>query len=130
MNDDEIRCLSKSRHPFNNVTVIFKRTVALDVGNYEHLLGYEDYWLNCRVLMQGKGANLPDVLAFARTGKDMLKRRRGWKLAWSEVKLAYKMWKIGILPFWMMCRNLLLKPTVRFMPVWVLKIIYSHLREK
>lgn len=131
LHDQEIKRFIRARNPFNHVAVFFKREMVLRAGNYEHILGYEDYYLWCRVLAQGGiGANLPDVLVYVRAGENMLKRRRGWKLAWSEVKLAYKMWEIGILPFWMMCRNLLLKPTVRFMPVSVLKIIYSHLREK
>ena len=110
---------------------MFKKQAVIDAGNYEHLLSYEDFWLWCRMLANGgKCGNLPDTLVYVKAGENMLVRRRGWKLACSEVKLAWKMYKIGILSFCEMLRNLILRTTIRLMPVGILKVVYSHLREK
>lgn len=129
--DAEIRTFAKKRNPFNHMSVFFSRKAILDAGNYQHLPGYEDYWLWCRVLASGgKGKNLPDILLLVRAGENMLKRRRGWALAASEVDLAKKQYSIGFLSKIEAIRNIILKASVRLMPVFLLKIIYSNLREK
>lgn len=131
LRDIEIRQFVKKRNPFSHVSVFFRKENVLLAGNYQHLSGYEDYWLWCRILAAGGvGANLPDELVLVRAGENMLKRRRGWIFVCSEVKLAVGMYKIGILSFPEMCRNLILKTTVRLLPVWALKMVYSFLREK
>ena len=131
LNDAEIREFIKKRNPFNHTTVFFRRADILNAGNYQHFIGYEDYWLWCRVLAAGgPGMNLPDLLVYVRAGENMLKRRRGWVFVRSEVRLAIEMYKIGILSFSQMCVNMIIKAGVRLLPVWALKIVYSHLREK
>ena len=126
---DIIKFLSK-RNPFNHVTVFFKKQAILDAGNYQHILGYEDYWLWARVLASGqKGSNLPDILVNVRAGENMLQRRRGWKLLKAEIDLAQKLHSINLLSFSGMFRNILLKGGVRLLPTFALKIVYSYLRE-
>ena len=44
----------KTRSPMNHVTARMKRSDVLEVGNYEGLIGYEDYHLWIKMLSAGK----------------------------------------------------------------------------
>ena len=131
LTDDSIRQFVKTRNPFNHMTVFFKKEAVIDAGNYQHLIGYEDYWLWARVLASGGGgANLPDFLVNVRAGENMLRRRRGWNLFKAEVSLAENLKSLQILTTTEMIRNILLKGTVRLLPVFLLRLVYSRMREK
>ena len=70
----------KLRNPFNHMTVMFKKSAVIDAGNYIELPFVEDYYLWCRMFLNGaKFANLKDVLVNVRIGKDMYRRRGGYK---------------------------------------------------
>ena len=121
----------KTRNPFNHMSVFFKKQAICDAGNYQHIIGYEDYWLWARVLANGNmGANLPDILVNVRAGKNMLARRRGWNLFKAEIDLAKKLHSVNLLSHLGMLRNMLLKGSIRLMPLFLLSLIYSYLREK
>lgn len=76
--NEEIRSFSKKRNPFNHMTVMFKKSAILKVGNYQPMMGFEDYYLWARLLKAGyKGKNIQESLVHARTGKDMYARRGG-----------------------------------------------------
>ena len=128
---EEIMRFVKSRNPFNHMTVFFKKSSIIAAGNYQHITGYEDYWLWARVLASGGiGYNLPDILVTVRAGENMLMRRRGWKLFKAEIMLAKKLRSIHLLTWMGMCRNIVLKGGVRLLPVFLLRFVYSQLREK
>lgn len=83
---DEIIKYSRKRNPFNHMTVCFKKSDILEVGNYQSLQYLEDHYLWIRLLASGKKtANLKDVLVYARIGNGFIKRRgskkyiKGWK---------------------------------------------------
>lgn len=76
--NEEICSFSKKRNPFNHMTVMFKKNAVLDVGNYQPMMGFEDYYLWVRLLKEGyKGKNIQESLVYARTGEDMYARRGG-----------------------------------------------------
>lgn len=78
--NEEIRKFSKKRNPFNHMTVMFKKSAILNVGNYQPMMGFEDYYLWVRLLKAGyKGKNVQESLVYARTGEDMYARRGGKK---------------------------------------------------
>lgn len=78
--NEEIRNFSKKRNPFNHMTVMFKKKAVLDAGNYQPMMGFEDYYLWVRLLKAGyKGKNIQESLVYARTGEDMYARRGGKK---------------------------------------------------
>ena len=78
--DHAIREFSKKRNPFNHMTVMFKKSAILAVGNYQPLPGFEDYYLWARLLKAGyRGQNLQEPLVYARTGENMYARRGGLK---------------------------------------------------
>lgn len=74
----DIISFSKSRNPFNHMTVMFKKSVIESVGGYQHMMYFEDYWLWVRVLSKGfECCNVDKVLVSMRAGKKMFDRRGG-----------------------------------------------------
>ena len=116
----------KIRNPFNHMTVFFKKQAVIDAGNYQHIIGYEDYWLWARVLKcGGKGENLPDILVNVRAGDNMLARRRGWMFFKLEIEMAAKLYSIGVLNSFAMVRNILLRAPLRLIPLCLLRQVYA-----
>lgn len=67
---------AKKRSPFNNQTVMFKKSSVLLAGGYSMLRRCEDYELYIRMLLQGcLTANCGEVLVYYRMTKNTLKRR-------------------------------------------------------
>lgn len=88
LSDSEIYKWIKKRCPFNHMAVMFRRTSVLAVGNYLDWHFNEDYYLWIRMAETGCCfANLPDTLVNTRVGKDMYRRRGGWRYFKSEARL-------------------------------------------
>ena len=86
--DADIRELMKTRCPMNQVTVMFRKSDIAAVGGYIDWYYEEDYYLWLRMFLANqKFKNIQNVLVNVRVGKDMYKRRGGWKYFKSEVKL-------------------------------------------
>lgn len=79
LNNVEICKYAKRRQPFNNQTVMFRKSAVEAVGGYKPLRRGEDYDLYIRLLHAGyKGANIPKVLTFMRIGGGVHERRASW----------------------------------------------------
>lgn len=86
--DSELKEFLKKRCPFNHMTVMFRKTDILEVGNYQEWFWNEDYYLWIRLALANKEfANLPETLVMVRTGADMYQRRGGDKYYKSEKSL-------------------------------------------
>ena len=84
----------------NQVTVMFKKKAAQDVGGYIDWYCDEDYYLWLRMAQNGcKMANTGTVLVNVRVGKEMYNRRGGIKYFRSEAKLQKYMLKSKIIGF-------------------------------
>lgn len=82
---DDIVKYMKRRCPFNHMTVMFKKSEVLAAGNYMDWFSNEDYYLWIRMFEQGcKFENLNCDLVNVRVGKEMYRRRGGWKYFVSE----------------------------------------------
>ncbi len=76
----EILSYVKNRNPLNHMTVMFRKSAILEVGNYQHFPYLEDYSLWSRMLAKGyQIRNLDSILVKARTSMDLVRRRSGWK---------------------------------------------------
>lgn len=99
-NDAEIKAYMKKRCPMNLVSVMFKKTSVESVGGFIDWYCEEDYYLWLRMaLAEMRFANVSDILVNVRVGKDMYKRRGGWKYYKSEAKLQKYMLKHKIIKF-------------------------------
>lgn len=75
----------KKRCPMNHITVMFKKSEVEKAGGYKDWFFDEDSYLWVRMFLAGcKFYNIQDVLSFARVGKDMYRRRGGYKYYKSE----------------------------------------------
>ncbi len=94
---EDICAFSKKRNPFNHMTVMFKKKAILDVGNYQPMMGFEDYYLWVRLLKAGyKGKNIQDSLVYARTGENMYARRGGKKYFVDGLKGRRAIYRAGL----------------------------------
>lgn len=90
---DECRKYFRDRDPVNHMTVMFRKSAVLDVGNYQSWHLDEDTFLWGRLLEKNyKIANIPDILVNVRVGKEMYARRGGWKYFKSDAGILT--WKL------------------------------------
>ena len=86
--DIDIKKYMQTRCAFNHVTVMYKKQVVLNVGNYKDLFWNEDYYLWIRMMEHNKNmCNIGTVLVNVRVGENMYKRRGGIKYFKSEMYL-------------------------------------------
>ena len=122
----DIRKFLNFRNPVNHVTAFFRKKAILDAGNYQPLIGYEDYWLWARCLQkQAVFHNLGESLVQVRIGNNMHARRRGFKLIRSEIALYWGMYKIGLLSLPRSLMSIAIKAPVRLLPKNMIKIVYN-----
>lgn len=102
LNHFDILNYSKKRNPFNHMTVMYKKSAVINSGNYQRLNGpgYEDYDLWIRMITSGYICkNINDYLVYARTGKEMYKRRGDIKRLKTALNFRRKLYKNGYINF-------------------------------
>lgn len=108
--DREIKKYMKKRCPFNQVTVMFKKSCVLAAGGYRDWFWNEDYYLWIRMALAGiKFANLPDILVNVRVGDEMSARRGGWRYFKSEAALQTYMLNRKLICLPRYCYNVLIR---------------------
>lgn len=96
--DKDIKAFLRKRCPFNQVTVMFKKTDVALAGGYIDWYCEEDYYLWIRMYQKGmKFKNIAENLVFVRVGEKMYQRRGGWRYFKSEAKLQGYMFNHGII---------------------------------
>jgi len=96
--DKEIKKYLKTRCPFNQMSVMFKRADVLSSGNYIDFYHNEDYYLWIRMYLNGCiFYNHPDILVLARMNPEFYNRRGGFKYFLSEYKIQKIMLKHSII---------------------------------
>jgi glycosyltransferase involved in cell wall biosynthesis len=94
---NDILRFAKSRNPFNHMSVAYKRDAVLTCGAYPDMQLKEDYALWCLMLAKGFCvANTDEILVHASAGRDMYRRRGGWRYAKSEWALQKHMVTNGL----------------------------------
>lgn len=124
---NEIISFMKKRNPFNHVTVMFKKSVIMQAGNYRSFYLNEDYELWIRVLSISHAiTNIPYSLCDVRIGNGMFERRGGWKYLKYDYALQKKLLNLGMTTPLEMSANLALRSAVRLMPSSIRKHVYTH----
>lgn len=84
----EIRTYMKRRCPMNHVSVIMRRKIIEEAGNYRNFPFNEDYDLWIRLAQRGAVfSNLDDSLVYVRVNDDMYYRRGGMRYFKSEYRI-------------------------------------------
>ena len=125
---EEIISYSKIRSPFNHPTVMYKKSLVLNVGGYPNLCLHEDYGLWVNLLASGvKGYNLPQTLCYMRVDNGLYSRRGGFKYFKTAACFRIYMHKIGFSSFIHMCYGIIALACVCLVPTVVRKNIYRLL---
>lgn len=131
LSDQEIKAYVKKRNPFNHMTVMMKKSVILEVGNYQAFYLNEDYYLWIRVIKNGfKCKNIDTVLVKMRTGNKMYKRRGGIRYAQADILLQKYMYSINLINKKNLISNIIIRVCIRLVPNIIRQKIYNvFLRE-
>lgn len=85
---EEILKYARRRSPFNNQTLIYRKSMVNRIGGYTDIKRCEDYEFITKMLMAGAiGENIPEVLVRYRVTKDNYKRRKNWANTKSFIKV-------------------------------------------
>ena len=123
---DAIIEFAKGRNPFNSMTVMLRRDIAIKAGNYEYFPMFEDYDLWVRMIKNGAiCANHPDVLVDARVGSGMYERRRGMPYVRAEVKMQKVLLGLGLISNGRFAKNIALRAPIRLLPGKLVAKMYN-----
>lgn len=132
LEDYMIKKYLQRRCPFNHMTVFLNIPMVKRSGNYQDWHYNEDYFLYCRMLLNGAiFYNLPETFVYVRVGREMYKRRGGYKYFKSEVKLQKWMLSHKIIAFPRFCLNVFIRLIVQIlMPNWLRGSVFQKLFRK
>lgn len=124
----EIVRMAKTRNPINHMTVMFRKSVILAAGSYQHLLYMEDYFLWVRAICGGaKLANIEQYLVHARVGNGMARRRGNREQITSRRVLNEYMLTHGMLSKLEVAKNMVYIVGFTYCPNGVRKFVYDKL---
>lgn len=107
----------KKRNPFNHQTVIFNKKKVLNVGSYEEINLYEDYYLWCKLYINGaKFYNMQDVLVDVRGGQEMILRRGGLKYIKNNINFQIAILKLKVINVFEFLRNIIVRTFFAIIP--------------
>lgn len=122
---------NKYRNPLNHMTVMFRKSVIMDAGNYQHFPFLEDYELWNRVLAKGGILhNLQETLVYMRTNDGFYKRRGGAAYFRQYVKFRKKQKALGLLRQGEFVRTMLYTAYKTLQPAWYRKFLYRRVLRK
>ncbi len=125
---DQILKYAAKRNPFNHMTVACKTKFLKLCGGYPNIHLKEDYALWASILAAGaRSANMPDILVHATTGRDMYRRRGGFRYAMAEISLQKHLANVGLKSRCKAILHGLSRSTVFIMPSFIRGLIYEKL---
>jgi len=125
----DINFRAKKRNPMNHVTVCIKKSSLLNVGNYEHILWHEDYYLWMKMISCGlKLRNIPIVSVFVRV-QGLSGRRLGLDYIRSELYFLKKCRELGMLNHFDSILYMFPRIWFRILPSKTVDFLYKKLRE-
>lgn len=96
VSNDEIYRYAKRRNPFNNQTLVFKKSKAQSTGGYSSIKRCEDYDFVVNMLRHGAiGENIPEILVKYRVSKSNYERRQNWVNTKSFIAVRWRIFKSG-----------------------------------
>ncbi|MBQ2753168.1 MAG: glycosyltransferase [Firmicutes bacterium] len=116
---------AKRRNPFNNQTLMYKKTKALECGGYTCNTRCEDYDFITKMIMNGaKCHNIQECLVHYRLDAGAYERRRNWKNTVGFVNVRYRNWRRGFCSFFDFLIPCVAQMILFVMPVEFTKKIY------
>lgn len=123
--DEQIKEYVKKRNPFNHMTVVFKKSAILNVGNYQPFHLNEDYYLWIKLIKNAyKCKNVDEILVKMRAGNNMYKRRGGINYIKSDIRLQKYLLSIGLINKKEEIINMISRGGIRLCPTKLRKKLY------
>lgn len=118
----------KMRSAFNHVTVMFKKSIVIEAGNYQDALYMEDdmLWFNL-IRIGAMTRNIDAVLVKVRVGAGMFERRGGFRYFKLYQKARKEVYQMGQISYWQYCKGGIIQLIVSFVPTVVRKFIFTRL---
>lgn len=129
--NEDINKYLKKRNPINHMTVMYKKDKVLQAHNYEKCLGFEDYYLWCK--MSKNNAifyNIQESLVKVRAGKNMYKRRGGKEYVKNIINFERKILKLGIINKLEYIYNICVRVIIAYIPNNTRASIYKKVLRK
>jgi hypothetical protein len=121
---------AKLRCPFNHPTVMYRKKVVLEIGNYHALPKCEDYDLWFRILYAGfEGFNIASPILYYRGGLSMLKRRDRVYIS-QYISLKKRMKKVEFINWLEYNISIYIQQFSYHSPYFIQKAIYMFLLRK
>lgn len=94
---ESLQRFARRRNPLNHMTVAMRTALAREAGGYPDILLREDYGLWATLLARGaRFRNIEKVLVKVTGGRDMIRRRGGWRYARAEIVLQRHLMNCGL----------------------------------
>ncbi len=117
---------ARFRCPVNHPATVFRKSVVLNAGGYQHFPLFEDYYLWVKMLMNGGCFyNIPESLLYFRFSPAMFKRRGGWKYARDEYRFLLVLLKSGFIGIFCFILNVCIRFISRIVPNGVRALLYK-----
>lgn len=92
---------ARRRNPFNNPTLVYKKSLVEKIGGYSTIRRCEDYDFVVRMLAAGAvGRNVPKVLVRYRVTDGNYDRRRNWANTRSFIAVRWSIYRSGFSSLW------------------------------
>lgn len=122
-----IKKTSRYRNPVNHPTVMFRKKDIIEVGSYESMFWFEDYYLWVKLIMAGFTlTNLNIVLVKTYVGSDHFRRRGGTNYLRMEYKFSRKLREIGFQTILQSAGFLATRMVFRVMPDFIRSRLYKY----
>ena len=129
--NEEIHKYARRRNPFNNQTLIFKKSKAMSIGGYSSVKRCEDYDFVVNMLHHGAvGVNIPKVLVRYRVSKSNYERRHNWDNTKSFIGVRWRIFRSGysnLIDFIIPCA---LQMVIFILPKGCTSVIYKKILRK
>ena len=128
---EQIYRFAKKRTPIAHPAVIFKKSQAIECGNYGNFPFAQDYVFFVNLLRFGaKGYNIQKPLVYMRVSKDFYKRRGGLKYLKSVLSINKELVHIGWFSYIDFLIRSTMNCTVCLMPNVIRNFVYKKLLRK
>lgn len=123
--NEGIQKYARRRQPFNNMTVMYKRSAVLKVGGYKAMTRSEDYDLYVRILHEGYYCkNINDDLVFAWIKENAADRRTSYVTYRGFIKTRWSALRSGFSSPWDFLVACGAQTVVFLSPAFLQKLIY------
>lgn len=129
--NEGIQKYARRRQPFNNMTVMYKKSIVQKVGGYKAMTRSEDYDLYVRILHKGYCCkNINDDLVFARIKESKADRRTSKATYRGFVKTRWTALRLGFSSLWDFLVACGAQTFVFLSPAFLQRLIYRKILHK